>query len=142
MSSFFKSMDISASGLSAQRIRMNIVSANLANAETTRTPNGGPYKRQDVIFSAKPIGPTFADELGRHLSKVEVTDIHQDLREARKVYNPSHADADASGYVSMPNIQVMTEMVNMITATRAYEANATVFNETKNMAKKSLEIGN
>lgn len=143
--SFFKSMNISSSGLSAQRLRMNTLSANLANANTTQTDEGGPYRRRDVIFSAVPTGSPFEDFLngtnGSQLSKVKVVDIHEDTKEPKLVFDPSHPDADADGYVEMPNIQVMTEMVNMITATRAYEANATAINEAKQMATKSLEIG-
>ena len=142
---FFKSMAISSSGLSANRLRMNTLSANLANANTTRTEEGGPYRRRDVVFSATPTGSPFEDFLngtnGAQLSKVQVVDIHQDTNEPRMVYDPTHADADAEGYVAMPNIQVMTEMVNMLTATRAYEANATAVNEAKQMAMKTLEIG-
>lgn len=142
---FFKSMAISSSGLSAQRLRMNTLSANLANANTTRTEEGGPYKRRDVVFSASPTGSPFEDFLngtnGAQLSKVKVVDIHEDTKEPRLVFDPTHPDADGEGYVQMPNIQVMTEMVNMITATRAYEANATAVNEAKQMAVKSLEIG-
>jgi flagellar basal-body rod protein FlgC len=142
---FFKSMAISSSGLSAQRLRMNTLSANLANANTTRTEEGGPYKRRDVVFSATPTGSPFEDFLngtnGAQLSKVQVVDIHKDTKEPRLVFDPTHPDADGEGYVEMPNIQVMTEMVNMITATRAYEANATAVNEAKQMAVKSLEIG-
>ena len=142
---FFKSMAISSSGLSAQRLRMNTLSANLANANTTRTEEGGPYKRRDVVFSASPTGSPFEDFLngtnGAQLSKVKVVDIHEDTKEPRLVFDPTHPDADGEGYVQMPNIQGMTEMVNMITATRAYEANATAVNEAKQMAVKSLEIG-
>jgi flagellar basal-body rod protein FlgC len=142
---FFKAMNISSSGLSAQRLRMNTLSANLANANTTRTEEGGPYKRRDVVFSAVPTGSPFEDFLngtnGAQLSKVKVVDIHQDTKEPRVVFDPNHPDADTDGYVEMPNIQVMSEMVNMITATRAYEANATAVNEAKQMAAKSLEIG-
>ncbi len=144
--SFFKSMSISSSGLAAQRTRMNILSSNLANAQTTRTPDGsGPYKRQDVVFSAVPMGNPFEDflddEMNTQLQQVKVVDIHQDTREPRLVFDPSNADADDKGYVKMPNIQVMSEMVNMIAATRAYEANATALNEAKQMAIKALEIG-
>jgi flagellar basal-body rod protein FlgC len=141
----FKSMAISSSGLSANRLRMNTLSANLANANTTRTEEGGPYRRRDVVFSASPVGSAFEDFLnganGAQLSKVQVTDIHEDTKEPRMVFDPTHADANADGYVAMPNIQVMTEMVNMLAATRAYEANATAVNEAKQMAIKSLEIG-
>ncbi|MEY4631828.1 MAG: hypothetical protein RIQ81_1948 [Pseudomonadota bacterium] len=143
--STFKSMAISSSALSAQRLRMNILSTNLANAQTTRTEEGGPYRRRDVVFEASPTGNQFADYLdGTHdtkLSKVKVTGIHEDQGAPRRVLDPSHPDADADGYVELPNVQVMTEMVNMIAATRAYEANATALNETKQMAMKALEIG-
>ncbi len=143
--SFFKSMDISSSGLAAQRLRMNVLSANLANAQTTRTPEGGPYKRQDVVFSAIPSGTPFEDVLdeanGTQLKKVRVVDIHQDTKEPRQVFDPAHPDSNEDGYVEMPNVQVMTEMVNMIAATRAFEANATALNDAKQMAMKALEIG-
>lgn len=142
---FFKALNISSTGLAAQRTRMNILSANLANAQTTRTPEGGAYKRKDVVFSAVPTGSEFEDFLDDTMNsqtqKVKVVDIHEDTRPPRKVLDPSHPDADAEGYVEMPNIQVMTEMVNMIAATRAYEANATAINDTKQMALKALEIG-
>ena len=143
--SFFKALDLSSSGLAAQRLRMNVLSANLANAQTTRTAEGGPYKRKDVIFSAVPDAKKFEDMLdeafGTQLTEVKVTGVHTDQREPRRVLDPSHPDADADGYVSMPNINVMTEMVNMITATRAYEANVSALNSTKQMAVKALEIG-
>jgi flagellar basal-body rod protein FlgC len=145
MSSFFKSMDISSSGLAAQRLRMNVLSANLANAQTTRGDEGGPYRRRDVVFSATPTGEKFEDFLngtaGAELRKVEVVDIHKDTKPPRRVFDPSHPEADENGFVNMPNIQVMTEMVNMIAATRAYEANATALNDAKTMAMKALEIG-
>lgn len=143
--SFFKSMGISSSGLSAQRVRMNVLSANLANANTTRTPEGGPYRRRDAVFSAVPINGPFEDFLngthGAQLDEVKVVDIHEDTKEPRMVFDPSHPEANPDGYVAMPNIQVMSEMVNMIAATRAYEANATAINEAKQMAVKTLEIG-
>lgn len=144
--SIFKSMDISASGLAAQRLRMNILSSNLANAQTTRTPDeSGPYKRQDVVFSAKPAGNVFTDFLDdqyqTRLRKVDVVGIHKDQKEPREVFDPSHPDANENGFVQMPNVNIMAEMVNMITATRAYEANTTALNEAKNMALKALEIG-
>ena len=145
MSSFFKSMNISSSGLAAQRTRMNILSSNLANVQTTRTPEWGPYRRKDVIFSATPVGKAFEDYLDEgfqtQLKKVEVVDIHTDRKQPKRIFEPGHADADAEGYVLKPNIEVMTEMVNMITATRAYEANAAAFNETKQMAMTALDLG-
>lgn len=143
--SFFKSMKISSAGLSAQRLRMNILSSNLANAQSTRTEEGGPYKRKDVVFSAVGLnGPfeSYLDEtMQTQLRKPQVVDIHEDTKDPRTVFDPSHPEADKDGYVKMPNIQVMNEMVNMITATRAYEANATALNESKQMAMKALEIG-
>ncbi len=144
MSGFFKSMEISSSGLSAQRLRMNILSSNLANAQTTRTPEGGPYKRKDVVFASQPVeefGKYLDDAFGTQLDKVNVTQIHEDQSPPKKVFDPGNPDADKDGYVAMPNIQVMTEMVNMIAATRSYEANTTALNEAKNMALKALEIG-
>ena len=143
--SFFNSMNISSSGLSAQRLRMNVLSANLANAQTTRTDEGGPYKRRDVVFSAVPINGPFEDYLngthGAQLDQVKVVDIHQDTKEPKMVCDPNQPDANQEGYVAMPNVQVMSEMVNMIAATRAYEANATAISEAKQMAMKTLEIG-
>lgn len=143
--SFFKSMKISSAGLSAQRLRMNILSSNLANAQSTRTEEGGPYKRKDVVFSAVGVDGPFQshldDTMETQLKKPKVVSIHQDMKEPRSVFDPSHPDANEDGYVKLPNIQVMNEMVNMITATRAYEANATALNESKQMAMKALEIG-
>lgn len=143
--SYFKSMNISSSGLAAQRVRMNVLSSNLANAQTTRGEDGGPYRRRDVVFSAIPTGTAFDDFLngthGEQLRKVNVVDIHKDTKDPRLVFDPAHPDANEDGYVAMPNIQVMTEMVNMIAATRAYEANATALNDAKQMALKALEIG-
>ena len=145
MSSFFDSMSISSTGLAAQRLRMNILSGNLANANTTRTPEGGPYRRKDVIFSAVPSKKSFENYLdrdfGTQLKEVKVVQIHEDTRNPREVFNPSPPDADAKGIVEMPNIHIMSEMVNMIAATRSYEANSTALNAAKQMALKALEIG-
>ena len=143
--SFLNAMRISASGLKSQRLRMNVLSNNLANAHTTVTPEGGPYKRQDVVFSAVPLEKKFESFLDEaymtELKKVKVVDIHQDKAPPRKVFDPKHPQADDKGYVSMPNIHVMSEMVNMIMATRAYEANVTALDNTKQMMVKALEIG-
>ncbi len=145
MSSLFTSMKISSSGLAAQRVRMNVLSSNLANAQTTKTAEGGPYKRQDVVFSAAPAEAPFEkfldEDFGTQLRQVKVVGVHEDTKEPRMVYDPSHPHADPSGNVAMPNINVMTEMVNMIAATRAYEANTTAINNAKQMALKALEIG-
>ena len=143
--SFFKAMDISSSGLAAQRLRMNVLSGNLANAQSTRGDDGGVYKRRDVVFSATPTGTQFEDFLngtnGTELRKVDVVGIHKDTQAPRRVFDPGHPDADETGFVEMPNVQVMTEMVNMIAATRAFEANATAMDDAKQMATKALEIG-
>ena len=145
MSSFFQSMSISSSALTAQRLRMNILSSNLANVNTTRTDEGGPYKRKDAVFSAVPVSNDQSnlidEDLGTPLRKVQVVEIHSDQKDPRRVFDPSNPDADKDGYVLMPNIEVMTEMVNMILATRTYEANATALNAAKSMAQKALEIG-
>jgi flagellar basal-body rod protein FlgC len=143
---FFKSMDISSTGLAAQRVRMNILSGNLANAQSTKGgPDGGVYRRKDVVFEAIPSGTPFDSLLDpisqSSLAEVKVRDIHQDNSPPRRVHDPAHPDADELGYVSLPNIQVMTEMVNMIAASRAYEANTTALNNAKQMALKALEIG-
>lgn len=134
---------VSASAIDAQRKRMNVIASNLANAQTTRTAAGGPYKRQDVIFSAVDIGQgknDFSKEVA--LAKgVTVSKVIEDERPPVMVYNPDHPDADSNGYVAMPNVNTMEEMVNMMTALRAYEANVTVFNLSKGMYAKTLEIG-
>ncbi|MEI6260920.1 MAG: flagellar basal body rod protein FlgC [Deltaproteobacteria bacterium] len=142
---FFDSMRTSASGLTAQRLRMNLVSNNLANANTTRTAQGGPYQRQEPVFSAIPVKNAFGEilkgELGANLSDVNVTEIINDQRKPLLKYDPMHPDADQQGFVSMPNVNVMEEMVNMMTASRSYEANVTAISTSKNMVQKALEIG-
>ncbi len=142
--SLFSTLRISASGLTANRLWLDTISSNIANANTTRTPEGGPYRRQDVVMS--PRGQAgFSQFLGSASSTspgqgVEVSGIVKDTGAPRLVYNPNHPDADANGYVAMPNINIVTEMVNMVAAQRAYEANVTVMGAAKSMAMKSLEI--
>lgn len=142
---FLDALNISASGLSAQRVRMNVISSNLANVNTTRTPEGGPYQRKEVILSAQPGGQSFAEVLdaqqAQGLSEVKVVKVVNDARPPLVRYDPQHPDADAQGYVTLPNINVIEEMVNMISATRSYEANVAAVNAAKNMALKALEIG-
>ncbi|MHB0939769.1 MAG: flagellar basal body rod protein FlgC [Armatimonadota bacterium] len=121
--------DIAASGLAAQRFRLDVVSGNLANAETTRTPEGGPYRRQQVVFEAGEDGG------------VQLVEAVPDERPLRSVYQPGHPDANADGYVEMPNVNPVEEMVDLVAATRSYEANVTALNATKGMIKKALEIG-
>ena len=144
MSDFFKSLDVSASALSAERLRMNVISSNLANAQTTRTPEGGPYRRKDPVFESKPAASFQAvlqNQMEVPLHEVKVADIVSDTKAPKMVYQPEHPDANPEGYVAMPNINSMEEMVNLITASRTYEANVTAMNITKSMMNKALEIG-
>ncbi len=137
----FTTFDIAASGLKAQTTRLNTISSNLANAETTATPEGGPYKKKSVVFQSENV------PFNKHLSNsmqaqgVKVAKIIEDTSEPQKVYDPSHPDAKEDGYVAMPNVSVVKEMVDMMSATRSYEANATTIKSAKRMALKALEIG-
>ena len=145
--SIFNSINISASGLTAERLRMDIITKNIANANTTRTANGTPYRRQVAIFKSKDNSMPFSEYLRKssgqasNLTGVEVASIQNDSSPYKKVYEPGHPDADESGYVLMPNVDIVSEMANMISATRGYEANVTALNGTKSMALKALEIG-
>jgi flagellar basal-body rod protein FlgC len=142
---FIDALRISASGLTAQRLRMDVVSSNLANSNTTRTPEGGPYKRKDVVFASQPLRGSFQDmmtsQISDNLSEVKVAGIITDPSPPVLKYDPQHPDADENGYVSLPDISVIEEMVNMMSASRSYEANVTAVNATKRMARKALEIG-
>ncbi len=135
---------ISASGLRAQRLRLDVIAANLANAQSTRTPEGGPYRRRDVVLQAVPGAESFDDLLapgGAAASAVEVARIVDDTRPPRLVFDPGHPDADAQGFVAMPNVNVVSEMVDMMAASRAYEANVAALNATKRVLEAALEIG-
>jgi len=123
------SIDLSATALSAQRQRMDVIAQNIANAETTRTPEGGPYRRQQVVFTL--------DDAGG----VEVTEVVEDPRPPRLVYQPGHPDADAAGYVALPNVNLVEEMVDMISAMRSYEANVTAISAAKTMDQRALDLG-
>lgn len=149
---FLNSIDVSASGLTAQRLRMDTIANNMANAETTRVPNGkGPYKRQIVVFEARTApaaGGKFQNLLQSQLAAVgegvrvkEIKQLDETDAPFRKVYDPSHPDADEQGYVNYPNVNVVEEMINMISSTRAYEANAKVIEATRSMALRALDIG-
>jgi flagellar basal-body rod protein FlgC len=140
---FFTSMDISASALSAERTRMNLISSNLANVNSTRTPEGGPYKRKDAVFSATVAPGSFGAALGRASDArgVAVSQIQEDQNPPRMQYEPTHPDADAAGYVAYPNVNVVEEMADMISASRSYEANVTAVQAAKSMATKTLDIG-
>ncbi|MBR6451959.1 MAG: flagellar basal body rod protein FlgC [Lachnospiraceae bacterium] len=146
--SIFSSFGVNASGMTAQRYRMDIISQNVANANTTRTEDGTPYRRKVVTFHEKTTNPTefgtiFRKSRGMDVGDgVKVSGVYEDHKEDMKlVYDPSHPDADEYGYVTYPNVNIVTEMTNMIDSTRAYEANATAFTASKSMAMKGLDIG-
>lgn len=156
--SMFSAFNINASGMTAQRYRMDIISENVANANTTRTADGTPYRRKTVVFAEKGGRANFshvthhidfdhilcqaAHRQGYTTKGVKVTGVYKDYEtEMNMVYDPSHPDADENGYVTYPNVNIITEMTNMIDASRAYEANATAFNASKSMAVQGLEIG-
>lgn len=142
---FSRALNVSSSGLTAQRMRMNTISSNIANVNTTRTPEGGPYRRKDVILEAIPEARSFGEILKtqpeRNIQRVQVTDVHVDRGAPLMRYEPDHPDANQEGYVAYPNINLMEEMANMIQATRSYEANVSAMQATKNMALRALEIG-
>lgn len=139
----FNTFQVSSSALKANTIRLNTISSNLANVETTSTPEGGAYRRKSVYFESQPL--SFKKQLETNMRKsvqgVAVTKIMEDQTPPRKVYDPSHPDAQDDGYVEMPNINVIEEMVDMMSATRAYQANVTTIKSAKRMALKALEIG-
>jgi flagellar basal-body rod protein FlgC len=142
---FFDSLSISASGLSAQRIRMNLISSNMANVNTTRTATGEPYKRKDAIFEAVQKAPSFKAVLNNEISTqnegVRVAEIVEDEDVFIEKYDPQHPDADENGFIRLPNINIVEEMVNMISASRSFEANATAIKTTKELASAALDIG-
>ena len=141
---FLTGMRISTSGMSAQRLRMNTINSNIANINTTRSPEGGPYRRKDVVMESIPEARNFGEILTGNqekLQRVQVTDVLPDQRAPLFKYEPEHPDANEEGYVAYPNINLMEEMANMIQATRAYEANVSALQATKNMAMSALEIG-
>ncbi|NLE23915.1 MAG: flagellar basal body rod protein FlgC [Clostridiaceae bacterium] len=139
----FKTFEISASGLTAEKLRMDTIASNIANSTTTRTEDGGPYRRKIAVFKEN-----LEKEINRISNKTEVVSkgvkveaVVEDSTPFRRVYDPNHPDADEEGYVEMPNVNVLNEMVDMIAATRAYEANVTALNATKAMFLKALELG-
>jgi flagellar basal-body rod protein FlgC len=137
---FLKSLNISASGLYAQRRRMDVIASNLANIETTHTQRGGPYRRKVVVMSTKPVG-AFDKVLTSQAEGVKIDDIVEDKSPFRKVYNPGHPDADKEGYLVKPNVDLVVEITNMLMARRVFEANLAAMKSTKQMAMKALEIG-
>jgi flagellar basal-body rod protein FlgC len=147
---YMTAFKIGASALQAQRLRLDIISNNIANAETTRTTSGGPYQRQDVIFSANNQRSPFSNLLAFNsnltdqavnLNGVKVDKIITDTTPGTKVYDPTHPDADAQGYVTYPNVNMVVEMTNMLSASRSYEAGLTIVDAARSMAIKAIDIG-
>ncbi|GAB6109240.1 flagellar basal body rod protein FlgC [Fusibacter bizertensis] len=143
---FFNSINVSASGLTAERLRMDLIAENIANSNVTRTASGTPYRRKVAVFRAQEAN-SFEQLLNTASGNssvgngVEIAGIVEDQSDFKKEYNPTHPDADENGYVNLPNVEVVNEMINLIAASRAYEANITAVNTTKTMAMKALEIG-
>lgn len=140
----FSGMNVSATGMTAQRFRMDVISENIANVNTTRTEDGTPYRRKTVVFQEKN-NLTFDNVLYNRMNAyepngVKVSNVVEDQSDLRMVYDPTNPDADENGYVSYPNVDTVTEMTNMIDASRSYEANATAFDSSKAMAMKGLEL--
>jgi flagellar basal-body rod protein FlgC len=140
MADIVDTFNIAASGLSAERLRLQTIASNMANAKTTRTAEGGPYKRQVAVFANEPLDP-FGDELEKAIGRVNVVEVKADNRPPMMVYDPSHPDANAAGYVAYPDINIMQEMVDMMSTNRTYEANASIVDSTNSMAQRALSIG-
>ncbi len=142
---FLTSLKISSSGLAANRKRMGAISSNIANAQTTRTAEGGPYRKKEVVFGSEPARESFGEilegELDEKAQSVHATEVISSNKPPVLKYEPNHPDANKDGYVAYPDINVMEEMADMISASRAYEANISAMNTTKSMAMKALELG-
>jgi flagellar basal-body rod protein FlgC len=142
--SLLSALSVSASGLNAQRTRAELLVENLANSETTRTPEGGPYRRKDAIFSSAPQSSPFAAEfqreMGSYSTGVEVSDIYQDQREPEKRFLPGHPDADATGYVAFPRMNPAEDMVDLMASSRGYHANVAAMSAVKDMIQKSIDL--
>jgi flagellar basal-body rod protein FlgC len=132
-------IDITASALNAQKTRLDIIAQNIANAQTTRTPSGGPYKRQLISFETSLLQQ--AGDGQPSLRGVQISSVTSDPSPGERIYNPQHPDADSQGIVTMPNVNLAYEMVDLITATRAYEANLSVAKNGREMAERTLRIG-
>jgi flagellar basal-body rod protein FlgC len=137
----FSALDVAASGLTAERGRMNVIASNLANAHTTKTADGTPYRRLDPVFTSKPVASQSFDPVLRSVQEVQLAGVRPDTAPGQQVYDPGHPDANAQGYVEYPNVNVVTEMVNLMTASRAYEAGVTSIETIKSMAKAAIKIG-
>jgi len=142
--SLFSALSVSASGLDAQRARAELLTENLANSETTRTPDGGPYRRKDAVFSSAPQGSPFSAEfqtqMGYYSNGVEVSSIYEDTRDPEMRYQPSHPDANADGYVAYPRMNPAEDMVDLMAATRGYDANVSAMTAVKDMIQRSIDL--
>ena len=138
---FFTTFKICGSGLSAQRAKLDVITSNIANVSTTSTPEGGPYKRKMITFSAEPLKEGFDKSLADAVRIVKVQNVIEEKDGFKRIYDPAHPDADKDGVVTLPNVNIMLEMTDLITASRSYEACATAFDAAKNMAIKAMEIG-
>ena len=142
--SLFSALSVSASGMTAQRVRTQLLVENISNAETTRTPEGGPYRRKDAVFSSEPVDSSFASMFDESASAesigVTVSDISVDTREPERRYVPGHPDADADGYVSFPKMNPVEDMVDLMGASRNYQANVSAINAVKDMLQRSLDL--
>ena len=139
--SLFSSLSVSASGMAAQRARAELLAENLANAETTRTPEGGPYRRKDAVFTSNPVAAEFSSILTEEIGEgVVVQDVLVDARDPQKRYIPGHPDADAEGYVAFPNIKPAEDMVDLMGASRGYQANVAAMTAVKDMIHRSIEL--
>ena len=143
MSGLFSAMDVSASALTAQRRRLELLVTNLANAQTTKTPEGGPYRRKDVVFESQSVEPfwkVLAEAEQEPLEGVRVKEVITDTKPPVLIYQPNHPDADPQGYVAFPNVNPMEEMANVMAARRSYEANVRAFEAIRELVRRSLEI--
>lgn len=141
--SLFGAISVSASGMEAQRARAEVITENLANADTTRTPEGGPYKRKDTVFTTSPVASSFADVLSSASGQgdgVAVSDITVDDRDPERRYMPGHPDADAQGYVAFPRVNPAEEMVDLLGASRGYQANVAAISSVKDMIARSIDL--
>jgi len=142
--SLFSALSVSASGLTAQRTRAELLVENLANSETTRTPDGGPYRRKDAVFTSAPQGSPFSAEfqtqMGYYSNGVEVSDVFEDTRDPEMRYQPSHPDAGADGYVAYPRMNPAEDMVDLMAATRGYDANVSAMSAVKDMIQRSIDL--
>jgi len=133
--------DIAASGLVAQRARMATAASNLANSETTRTPEGGPYRRRDPVLATTPVGGPFGSQLERALAMVDVRSVERDRGPGIERFDPDHPDANADGYVVLPNVSVVEELTNVLSAGRSFEANLMILRKVREMADAAMQVG-